>query len=230
MFGSKCWFLVIWKLMHARVISEMGARKGLFGHWYAQAERPFWRMHTTNFWAARPTDARKVWGKSRMPATHIQDADNPSNQPWELCDDIFTKWNKANEITLPAKELETLRVVTTTHLFLVSVWAYYGSSVCGISSHFYTQNTPHLTRHTPIHPYLDQLQVVKENLVVTWDPVKWLVNITLSTAMNLVHWNSFPKLSNFPSCFTQLCKFPGGGTFEKHADPVKKIETVGNHV
>jgi len=25
-------------------------------------------------------------------------------QPWELCDDVFTKWNKANEITLPHKK------------------------------------------------------------------------------------------------------------------------------
>ena len=48
----------------------------------------------------------------------------------------------------------------------------------------------------------------------------WLV--TLSTALNLVHRNSFPKLANFPSYFTQLCNFPGGATFEKHADPEKK--------
>ena len=40
--------------------------------------------------------------------------------------------------------------------------------------------------------------------------------------MNLVHRNSVPKLSNFPSYFTQLCKFPGKATFEKHADPEKK--------
>ena len=40
--------------------------------------------------------------------------------------------------------------------------------------------------------------------------------------MNLVHRNSFPKLANFPSYFTQLCRFPGGATFEKHADPEKK--------
>jgi len=25
-------------------------------------------------------------------------------QPWELCDDIFTIWSEANEITLPVKE------------------------------------------------------------------------------------------------------------------------------
>ena len=33
-------------------------------------------MHATDFWA---TDARKVWGKSRMRATYIPDARNPSN-------------------------------------------------------------------------------------------------------------------------------------------------------
>jgi len=43
--------------------------------------------------------------------------------------------------------------------------------------------------------------------------------ITLSTAFNLVHRNSFP---NFPSYFTQLCNFPGGDTFEKRVDPEKK--------
>jgi len=42
-------------------------------------------------------------------------------------------------------------------------------------------------------------------------------SVTLSTALNLVHRNSFPKLSYF----TQLCKFPGGASFEKHADPEK---------
>jgi len=30
MFGSKCWFLVTWKRMHARVISETDAHKGSF--------------------------------------------------------------------------------------------------------------------------------------------------------------------------------------------------------
>jgi len=63
--------------MHARVISETDARKGLLGHWYAQPERPFWRMHATDFWAS---DARKAWGKSRMRATYIPDAGNPSNR------------------------------------------------------------------------------------------------------------------------------------------------------
>jgi len=48
----------------------------------------------------------------------------------------------------------------------------------------------------------------------------WLVK--LSTALNLVHRNSFPKLANFPSYFTQLCNFPRGGNFKKHADPEKK--------
>jgi len=47
-------------------------------------------------------------------------------------------------------------------------------------------------------------------------------NITLSTAMNLVHRNSFPKLSNFPCYFTQLGKFRGEANDEKHADPGKK--------
>jgi len=46
--------------------------------------------------------------------------------------------------------------------------------------------------------------------------------VNLSTALNLVYRNSFPKLANFPSYFTQLCNFPGGATFEKHADPEKK--------
>jgi len=41
----------------------------------------------------------------------------------------------------------------------------------------------------------------------------------------LVHRNSFPELSNFPQYFAQLCKFPGGATFEKHADPEKKNRT-----
>jgi len=72
--GSKCWFLVIWKRMHARVIPETDARKSLFLHRCAQPERPFWQMHATDFWA---TDARKVWGKSRMHAIYIPDARNP---------------------------------------------------------------------------------------------------------------------------------------------------------
>jgi len=44
-----------------------------------------------------------------------------------------------------------------------------------------------------------------------------------STALNLVHTNSFRKLSNFPQNLTELCKYPGGANFEKHADPEKKI-------
>ena len=48
------------------------------------------------------------------------------------------------------------------------------------------------------------------------------MDLTLSTALNLVHRNSFPKLAKFPSYLTQLCNFPGGATFEKHADPEKK--------
>jgi hypothetical protein len=36
-------------------------------------------------------------------------------QPWELCDDVFTKWNEANEITLPAKK--TLREVEAKKMF-----------------------------------------------------------------------------------------------------------------
>ena len=40
--------------------------------------------------------------------------------------------------------------------------------------------------------------------------------------MNLVHRNSFPKLSNFPWYFTQLGKFQGEANDEKHADPRKK--------
>jgi len=63
--------------MHARVIPKTDARKGLFGHQYAQPERPFWRLHPTDFWA---TDARKVWGKSWMRVTCILDARNPFNR------------------------------------------------------------------------------------------------------------------------------------------------------
>jgi len=65
--------------MHARVISETDACKGLFVHWCAQPERPFGRMHATDFWA---TDARKVWGKSRMRATYIPDTRNPFNHEY----------------------------------------------------------------------------------------------------------------------------------------------------
>jgi len=63
--------------MNERVIHETDACKGLYGHRCAQLERPFRRMHATDFWA---TDARKVWGKSRMRATYILDACNPSNR------------------------------------------------------------------------------------------------------------------------------------------------------
>ena len=48
------------------------------------------------------------------------------------------------------------------------------------------------------------------------------IYVTLSSILNLVHQNSCPKLSNFPYNFTQFCKFPGGGAFEKHAEPGKK--------
>jgi len=46
--------------------------------------------------------------------------------------------------------------------------------------------------------------------------------LTLSTAMNLVHRNCFPKLSSFLWYFSQLDKFRGGGNVEKHADPGQK--------
>ena len=39
-------------------------------------EEPFRQIHAMDFWA---TDTRKVWGKSRMCATYIPDARNPSN-------------------------------------------------------------------------------------------------------------------------------------------------------
>jgi len=72
--------------MHVRVISEVDARKGRFasGHLCAHPERPFWRIHATDFWA---TDTRKVWGKSRMHATYIPDARNPFNLAYtaDLC-------------------------------------------------------------------------------------------------------------------------------------------------
>jgi hypothetical protein len=57
------------KRMHARVLSETDACKGLFGHWYAQPERPFWRMHATDFWA---TDTRKLHpGRRATPLTDL---------------------------------------------------------------------------------------------------------------------------------------------------------------
>jgi len=46
--------------------------------------------------------------------------------------------------------------------------------------------------------------------------------LTLSTALNLVHRNSFPKLSDFLLYFTQFGKILGGATFEKYADLEKK--------
>ena len=58
----------------------------------------------------------------------------------------------------------------------------------------------------------------------------WLLNPHILQRYEFGHRNSFPKFDNFPSYFTQLCYFPGGATFEKHADPEKRIETVGNHV
>jgi len=36
-------------------------------------------------------------------------------QPWELCDDTFTEWSAANNITLPAKH--TLRTVVAEYLY-----------------------------------------------------------------------------------------------------------------
>jgi len=36
-------------------------------------------------------------------------------QPWELCDDTFTEWSVANQITLPAKH--TLRTVAAKYLY-----------------------------------------------------------------------------------------------------------------
>jgi len=45
-------------------------------------------------------------------------------------------------------------------------------------------------------------------------------NLTLSTALNLVHRNSFPKLANSPSYFTQLLQ--GGGLFRKACRSRKK--------
>ena len=61
-------------LVFCNLISD--ARKGLFVHQWTQLERPFWRMHATDFWA---TDARKAWDKSRMCATYIPDARNSFN-------------------------------------------------------------------------------------------------------------------------------------------------------
>jgi len=86
-FGSRCWFSVTLKTMHARLFSETYARKLLFGHRCMQAEWPFWRIHATDFWV---TDARKVWGKSQMCTTYIPDAGDPSNP---LCAPKF-EWQK----------------------------------------------------------------------------------------------------------------------------------------
>jgi len=36
-------------------------------------------------------------------------------QPWQLCDDTFTKWSAANKITLPAKH--TLRTMAAKYLY-----------------------------------------------------------------------------------------------------------------
>jgi len=44
--------------------------------------------------------------------------------------------------------------------------------------------------------------------------------------IELGHQNSFPKLANFRSYFTQLYDFPVGATFEKHADPEKKNRNI----
>jgi len=70
--------LLTWK--HARVISNTDARKGRFGHWCAQPERPLWLMHATHFWAI---DKRKVLSESRMHATYISDERNPFNHKWQ---------------------------------------------------------------------------------------------------------------------------------------------------
>ena len=57
------------KRMHASVLSETDACKGLFVHWYAQPERPFWWMHATDFWA---TDTRKLHpGRRATPMTDL---------------------------------------------------------------------------------------------------------------------------------------------------------------
>jgi len=73
--------------MHARVISETDARKGLWEHRCAQPERPwFWRMHATDFWT---TDARKVWSKSWMRTTYIPG--NPSDR-WNTQKIVGVRW------------------------------------------------------------------------------------------------------------------------------------------
>jgi len=46
-------------------------------------------------------------------------------QPWELCDDVFTKWTEASEMTLSAKK--TLRAVVAEHLYSDGVYIYCGS-------------------------------------------------------------------------------------------------------
>jgi len=66
-------------------------------------------------------------------------------QPWELCDDVFTKWNEDNEITLPAKG--KMRAVVAKCLF--SARAYYSSSV--VVDHMSRNRTIHTQHDT--YPY-----------------------------------------------------------------------------
>ena len=64
--------------------------------------------------------------------------------------------------------------------------------------------------------------------VTFWQSVPALENqfkyrsVTVSTALNLVHRNSFPKLANFTSYFTQLCNFRGRPLSKSMQIPEKK--------
>ena len=64
------------------------------------------------------------------------------HQHWELCDDVFTKWSEANEITLPVKE--KIRAVAAKYLF--SARAYCSSSV--VVDHTSTNRTLHTQHNT----------------------------------------------------------------------------------
>jgi len=88
-------------------------------------------------------------------------------QPWELCDDIFTIWSEANEITLPVKEKKRAVVAK----YLLSAWAYYSSSlVVDYTSTIRTLHTQHDTMWT-INPCPHQHQVAKKKSVATWNPM-----------------------------------------------------------
>ena len=75
------------------------------------------------------------------------------------------------------------------------------------------------------------------NILKSWlysvSCICFVLDLTLSTALNLVHRNSFPNLSDFYNIllnFIMEIKISGGATFEKHADLEKKNQNSRNHV